>query len=449
MAIIYKIGNFNGSAELDLNDDANVKALAWNEERDFSHTPGSRLVYKTIRLKISGSSAAVVRSNLNTLTEYLKRAREWKDDPLLYDSYWLYEKAEGETNYGRRLIDDYKLKGVTYGAFTPFQGVKDEIFVDLVLTLQNHRERILFTELTKSSVTTLPAQSLKFLLSGHTATRESRAIISALTTESNVESFHIGLMEYNGSSFVHKWDLEDGVSQNGAVDSGAGYVEVTDTAFDSQPAMLRRVAMGVRHAYVSNYAQCRGTYVGVMRYSLTGSSGNIYGRLGIAFEDLGDASFNEPVLLDGSSGIVSLGTISFPPKPYRYETQASAGRYQWSLYDLLISLEIQRISGDRGIRVYDITWIPYQHYLRVDNSYGTATRPTYIFTHEDWSTESFVASSVTPNAEIFKQGTVTYEHNWAIPRIKNTYVQGVMVADFNVTGLGTWNLYEGIEGYGV
>lgn len=448
MTKILSIDNQAGTVLVNLIDDsATCVFIGEGGERPLKGTGG--LVTRTFTFRTTASTKALARTAANTFIDSLRKAITWHDDDLETNSIFLREAADGETAV-RSLIVDFDATAVSDGsAIDAYQTMNIQLYIDVALTLQNHREEASKTAGTIANASTAQAIGHSFTLSVLDHTKPSRTLwdingdtAAGTGVESDVLTrLWVGVMPYTGSDFVPIWLLQDAdLHNNTSLTTDAdmydtNVAEVSNADFTATPGMALRVSLDVATVYTGAfigplaYAQAKGNYVALLRYKLTGA-GTVLARGGVSYSSSGTYAYNEPRVLEDSGEwrFVNLGLVKIPPRGYRYEKQQifSSG-FDHLIGDTSIGVDAQRITGSGVLLLDTITMIPFYSYIALENVKLSNIFDTDILTYENLIPEAVSRKYNRSTLETYCN--IVGINNWMLPIIRGTYLQVVLAAE--------------------
>lgn len=459
MAITFRLENNVATSTVDLTSGGNIQLLPASLERPLSYQTPGETITQTLSFKATGTSKSNARSNVNAFIALLRSAKNWVEDVGQSDSIWLRMAADGERAV-RMLVLDYDIVATTpIPGIDPMQSLTTDIFFDLVLVLRNQREEAAYTSGT-GGVSAGPG-ALGYLFNwsnlANTAPSRIKTILSSTLATGSITKMWIGLKQYTGANFQYIWKIEDADAYANETTTPAEVIgsygrAVSLTTF-ADAVMEHRVVLSCGGVYdaagvLGDVGSAKGEYVGLLRYQISTGIGDatVLAKMGTAYISGGEVAYNEPRLLndDGNWHFASLGVVRFPPRGNRYETDTFFEFDNVSVY-----LAAQRLSGTRNLYMDSITWIPYKHFLSLENVKLDSSTDVYIVTHEDGQVEAFNFTTITEG-----YGTITEQKSWLFPKMDFTILEGVLageradsqVYNDNMSFL-SWSIYEAFEGY--
>lgn len=422
------------------------------------------VVTRVFRFKVTGATKAAARANVNLFLKYLKKVTLWHGDILQNQSIFLREAADGETPM-RWLIKDWQASAVEDStAIDAFQTTNKDIYVNVAITLQNHRERVAKTTLTEYAPSADVAVGKRVVLEGDgNITTNSRVFLTLTSSLSGnyLTNFWIGMRPHlttgvGGDTFLHLWYFDY------ATALAAGTTETTETGSYgtniakvtfSNNLMANRVKLNVGGQYTAQSVtlgnQTRGRYVVLLRYKDDTAGGSVLLRVGVSSAEFSPVSYNEARLIDSDDNwhMVNLGVVQFPPHGVRQEESVSGLDAACYLH-----IDAQRLSGTATVCLDTLTFIPYDHYLYVENAPINEDFNLQIITNEDMGT----VARIIDDAAAFKQmSTIVENNNFIYPYDQNTNSVLLVYAGDNPashaasTNLdnGAVTIFEAVEGY--
>ncbi len=416
MATILQIENYERTTRIDLTDNSNISVVARDLEREISY--GDNLITRTYTLRATGNSRGSARNRVNELISLLRQAVYWREDAMESESVFLRERADGE-NITRLLIVDYEARVVTrMPGIDPFQSNSNDLFIQVALTLQNHREELFAEELSSVSSTGSAIGRKYTLTAPRLYTKPARIQEFVFSAGAAVtEQYWIGLQPYTGGNFIHIWRLNLGTAGFDAVLTGTSpgrySTRTVEVDFNLYEHMARRLSISVFDVHSAigstSYNNSRGVFMPLLRYKVNGT-GAIMARLGVYS---GKASYNEARLLqnDGLWHFMPAGVIMMPTGGWRKQTTASRVS---PLQNVAIYIDAQRLGGTATLTLDTITFIPYHSYIHIQGARVYSSETLFLITHEDFKIEAFSGPYVG-SSTITKWATVADQNNWRAP----------------------------------
>jgi hypothetical protein len=262
----------------------------------------------------------------------------------------------------------------------------------------------------------------KVALYGGANTANSRVFIPITSTLSGsfMDQLWIGMMPYNGADFQHIWYFDHadplGTGASETTQAGSYGTNIVEVVYAATPGMLRRASFNVFGQYnalgvFASADQAAGRYVVLIRYMCAAGTGTVTGRVGVAGSVTATPAYNEPRLLDtdGNWHFMEAGLIKFPPQGQRQE-QATVGRVS-ACY---LYLDMQYVTGTTAEMIFDtITFIPYDHYMSIENAVISVLYNEKIVTNELMDISAH-AEAVT-GAIFAEQSTIKEQNNFLYP----------------------------------
>jgi hypothetical protein len=473
MAKVLQIENYAASTIINLADDASLCAY-FGEAGNRPLTVGGN-VTRVFRFRATSTTKALARANVNAFILALREAIKWNEDNLVPYSWFLREAADGETPV-RSLILGFEASAVSEGsAIDAYQTMNTALYVDVALTLQNHREEPTETTLTVSSASADSAIGKKLQLSGAASTDLSRLSfgLTSTLTGTGVYLYRVwaGMFpapEKTGilpnENFQHIWafDFWDtsiaGTDSTETTSTGSYGTNIVKVSFATAATMRRRALLNVLSIYTAASAavysfQARGEFLVLLRYKIDSGSGTVLARIGVSGSIVDTVAYNEAVLLDDSGNyrFAEMGVVKIPPRGLRQEMTV-----QNIIENVCLTIDAQRLSGNATLVLDTLTLIPYKHFMSVENTDIRSTRSFNAVTNEGLDVYQFTSDASTD--EFISNVTVKELKNFLYP-VGTLYssartVQVVLAAERQASQIHgdnldhtTFTIYEAFEGY--
>ena len=476
MTKILAIENFLASTTINLADDSTTCVFVGEGgRRPLRSTDGA--IVRTFSFRFTAATKALARTAANTFISSLREALTWNEDDLNPYSWFLKEAADGETALRSLIIDWDAWATVDGSAIDAYQTMNTQIYVDLALTVQDHREEAAKTTLTVSSASADYAIGKKLLLSGAAATDLSRLffkLTSSLTgTGVSLSRVWVGLMPapfrsdiYTADNFQHIWKFDNwdtsilGIDSTETTSTGSYGTNIVKTTFATVETMRRRALLNVQGIYdaasASTYSfQARGEFVVLLRYKVDSGTGTVLARLGVSGSIADAVAYNEEVLLDdsGSYRFAEMGVIKIPSRGLRQETTVPG-----IIGNVCLTIDAQRISGNATVVWDTLTLIPYNHYLSIEDADIRDIRTLDVVTNEGLDVYPFI--EVASTADFVQNVTIKeakdFMHPYGSLYSGARYVQVVIAAERDTSQIHgdnidhvSFNIYEAFEAYNV
>lgn len=427
MAVVHRIANSDGTITYNfLTAVLKIKADDWTTSIDSE----GRTVESMIL--VGKDTDANIIAAAQTIAELQESVKLFSESPFNYYSIWYEYSATAETAK-RALIYDIQFKPVPRSVYGPTLG-KGGSFYSLVITHSSKWEDRTFTSawgigggtfsclggtVTLAAIKgSLPARLSQFVIGRYAGSGVAADPITRLWTG-------IRPTRYGVSSFVPKWELEDGTAVEdtaGAIETGASIVGLApancmECDFATKTGLYRRVLISIDDVIAdTNYNHFIGSYLVLLRYKLS-AAGTVGVQMRTGFVDNAPfAPHEEKYVTSTAWRYVELGEISIPP----FSVRSDSGALHIQSFEIGILAE--RLSGTPSIFLDCLILIPSEHIATATGSdvYFDATPDpdesgiANYYSYEDGETSAVGLFSV--GAAVSVNVTLDYTfRNWEIP----------------------------------
>lgn len=436
MGMTLQLENTSASSTVDLTSVSGIAVVDYEITRDLSYHAHGEAIIKSYTFRATGTTKAAARTAVNTFVGLLRDGVEWNEDTLKDEATFLREANDGETSL-RMLLINYEVKAIpqnaSSGQLGSHQSHAKDIFFVVAFTLQNHRELSSQTTLTFPYETNAYSSGFSITTRGAETTKESRVALQISSTETSGNRqtrLWIGFKadsDYPTTEFQPVWLCDHasslGTDTTETTSAGSQGTNIAKVSFTTDESMKPRIYMNVNDAYdglgrAESTYHARGRWATLIRYKVdSGSNGNIFCRIGTApdvAKSTYSVAYNEPRLLDNSGAwrFMEGGVVTIPPQGYREATSSST----IIIDKAYVVIDCQRIGAgaDRTVVIDSVTFIPYDHYIRLSNLYLDENYNVNVVTNEDLSVEAFV-STVGGGTSFFQRATILEINNFMYP----------------------------------
>lgn len=459
MARVLQIENFSTTTTINLLADTGISVFI-GEGGNRPLKSGVGTVTRVFSFRITASTKALARTAANSFISSLTKAIDWHVDPLQSESWFLREAADGETAV-RSLIVNFEASANSDGsAIDAYQTMNTAVYVDVALTLQNHREEVAKTTLTETNETTKTAIGAALTLSGSANTAKSRLFVPIISSLSGsiMTKVWVGLRSITAAGFRPIWffdhaeDLLNGTTETtetGSYGTNICKVEFTTTT------MLPRARLNVYTQYnafseSAASGSAAGRYVALLRYKCLSAVGEtVLVRIGTDMSNGAPISYNEPRMVindDENWWFVNLGVVSIPSHSIRQEELATD-----RIASCNLRIDAQCLNGTPDLILDTITFIPYDHYIYIEKCAISTLYTTTIYSNEDLQVGTITKVVATGNYAV--QGTIVEKNDFMYPPATTSVVM-VYAAEkadgqFHANDLdnGAIQIYEAFDAY--
>lgn len=469
MTKILAIESYDTTDSINLIDDSNICVFVGEGgNRPLKATDGT--ITRSFSFRVTASTNALARTAVNDFIAALRLALTWAEDESETVSYFLKEAADGETAV-RSLILNWDATARGDGsAIDAYQTMNTVLYIDVALTLQDHREEAAQTILSEASPTAKYAVGASVVLYGSEATTKSRVSMDITSTLSGslMRKLWVGMKKTTaaGLDFQPIWYF-DYASQlnNGTAETtiaGSYGTNIVKTSTFSTTTMLNRVELGIFDQYNSlgvfaATEEAAGRYVVLIRYKVDSGTGSILVRAGVANSDGAPVSYNEARLVDGSGNwrFLNAGVIQFPATNARAEGVPVAGS---RVAAGLLYIDAQRLSGTSTIVFDTVTMVPYDHYMEVDETLISTLYTADVYVAEDLQPHTYAKTKAA--SAFVAMGNIVDKNNFMYPvapldtvnRLVRLVIAGeredVQIYNDDLDN-GTVSIFEAFEAYNV
>lgn len=476
MTKILALENFLASTTINLIDDtAACVFVGEGGRRPLRSTDGA--IVRTFSFRFTASTKALARTAANAFITALRQGLDWNENDLSPYSWFLKEAADGETAVRSLVLNWDAWATVDGSAIDAYQTMNTSIYVDLALTVQDHREEATKTTLTVSSASADYAIGKKLQLGVTAATDLSRLFFKLTSSLTGTGVFlyrvWVGLMPapeitaiLPDENFQHIWKFDNwdtdilGTDSTETTSTGSYGTNIVKTTFATVATMARRALLNVQDIYAAasatDYAfQARGEFMVLLRYKVDSGTGTVLARLGVSGSIADAVAYNEAVLLDdsGSYRFAEMGVIKIPPRGLRHEMTVPD-----IFGSVCLTLDAQRLSGNATVVWDTLTLIPYKHFLSIEDADIRSTRSLNVITNEGFDVYPFIGDDETgyfiQNVTIKESRNFMYPIGFLYSGVRR--VQVVIAAERETSQIHgdnidhvSFSIYEAFEAYNV